>query len=130
VEQCGAVTSPEVASPDMTSPEVASPEMTSPEITSPQRETTTEKEQQRETTTRKVWIYLRERTTKGDNNQKSMDLLERKNNKGKQQPEKYGFIREKEQQRETTTRKALVYLSFSACCFPLLFFLSSISILF
>jgi hypothetical protein len=48
----------------------------------------------------------------------------RKNNKGKQQPEKYGFIREKEQQRETTTRKV------SGCCFPLLFFLSSKSILF
>jgi hypothetical protein len=80
---------------------------------------TREKEQQRETTTRKVWIYERERTTKGNNNQKSMDLLEsknnkgrqqpRKNNKGKQQPEKYGFIREKEQQRETTTRKVWIY---------------------
>jgi hypothetical protein len=34
-----------------------------------------------------------------------MDLLERKNNKGKQQPEKYGFTREQEQQRETTTEK-------------------------
>ena len=70
---------------------------------------TREKEQQRETTTRKVWIYQRARTTKGDNNQKSMDLLERKNNKGKQQPEKYGFTREKEQQRETTTRKVWIY---------------------
>ena len=29
---------------------------------------TREKEQQTETTTRKVWIYYRERTTKGDNN--------------------------------------------------------------
>ena len=28
VEQCGAVTSPEIASPKMTSPEVASPETT------------------------------------------------------------------------------------------------------
>jgi hypothetical protein len=70
---------------------------------------TREKEQQRETTTRKVWIYERERTTKGNNNQKSMDLLERKNNKGRQQPEKYGFTREKEQQRETTTRKVWIY---------------------
>ena len=34
-----------------------------------------------------------------------MDLLERKNNKRKQQPEKYGFTIEKEQQRETTTEK-------------------------
>jgi hypothetical protein len=38
-----------------------------------------------------------------------MDLLERKNNKGRQQPEKYGFNREKEQQTETTTRKVWIY---------------------
>jgi hypothetical protein len=38
-----------------------------------------------------------------------MDLLEKKNNKGKQQPEKYGFTREKEQQRETTTIKVWIY---------------------
>jgi hypothetical protein len=38
-----------------------------------------------------------------------MDLLERKNNKGRQQPEKYGFTREKEQQRETTSRKVWIY---------------------
>jgi hypothetical protein len=38
-----------------------------------------------------------------------MDLLERKNNKGRQQPEKYGFIREKGQQMETTTRKIWIY---------------------
>jgi hypothetical protein len=41
VEQCGAVTSPEVVSPEMMSPEVASlemmsPEMTSTEVTSPE----------------------------------------------------------------------------------------------
>jgi hypothetical protein len=70
---------------------------------------TREQEQKRETTTRKVWINKRERTTKGHNHQKNMDLLERKNNKGRQQPENYGFTREKEQQRETTTRKVWIY---------------------
>jgi hypothetical protein len=34
-----------------------------------------------------------------------MDLLERKNNKWRQQPEKYRYTREQEQQREATTRK-------------------------
>jgi hypothetical protein len=39
VEQCGAVTLPEVASPKMTSPEVASPEMTSPEVVNRNKQT-------------------------------------------------------------------------------------------
>ena len=38
VEQCGAVTSPEVASPDMTSLEVASPEVTGNDVTGNERE--------------------------------------------------------------------------------------------